>query len=159
MCFYWGCATFARAVIHDALYVPAPLSGKTTHFSEGIEARSSFGTDLSAVFWTPKNNVLHFGGGRSGHHLLWCPIKEMEFHKGPIIEFSWCRNTQCKSGGCLEGPRGSQMAPPGLASRKTSSSQNQMKTEVLGCISAKQPWLRGKAANSVRVPVCKLAQC
>lgn len=51
------------------------------------------------------------------------------------------------------------MAPPGLASTEPPSLQNQMETEVSGHIAAKQPWLKGKAANSVCVPVCKLDQC
>lgn len=48
------------------------------------------------------------------------------------------------------------MARPGLASTESPSLQNQMETEVSGRIAAKQPRLEGKAANSVRVPVCKL---
>lgn len=135
--------------------------GKRMHFSEVIKAKPSFSTGLSVVFWTAENNSLHLGGGRSGRHLLWClmqPIKEMEFHKGPIVGFSWCQNAQSKPCGCLEGLRGSQMAPSGLASMEPPSFQNQMETEISGCIDAKQLQLEGKAANSVRVPVCKLDQ-
>lgn len=50
------------------------------------------------------------------------------------------------------------MAPPGLASMEPPSFQNQMETEISGCIYAKQLQLEGKSANSVRVPVCKLDQ-
>lgn len=134
-------------------------SGKSRHFSKAVEAKSSFGTDLSAVFWKPKNNTLHLGSGRSGRRLLWHlmqPIEETEFHRGPVVGFSWCQNARCKSCGRSEGRRQSQMARPGLASTEPPSLQNQMETEVSGCIAAKQPRLEGKAANSVRVPVCKL---
>lgn len=105
-------------------------SVKSTYFSEATEAKSSFGADLNAVSWTPKNNTLHLGGSRSGCCLLGClkqPIEEMEFHKGPIVGFSWCQNTQSKSCGCLEGLRRSQMAPPGLASMEPPSLQNRWK--------------------------------
>lgn len=89
--------------------------------------------------------------------ISYTPFEEAEFHKGPTVGFSWCQNAQSKSCGCLEHLRG-QMASPGLASMEPSSSQNQMETEVSGHITAKQPWLEGKAANSVRVRVCKLDQ-
>lgn len=48
------------------------------------------------------------------------------------------------------------MGCPGLASVECPSLQNQMEAEVSGRIAAKQLRLEGKAANSVRVPVCEL---
>lgn len=85
-------------------------------------------------------------------------MREMGFYKGHIVGFSWCQNTQSKHFGCLEGPRGNQMAPPGLTRTEPPSLKKQMETEISGRTAAKWPWLKGKAVNRVHVPVCELDQ-
>lgn len=64
-------------------------SGKSTHFSETIAAKSGFGTDLIPVARTPENNTLHLGGRRSGHYLLWHLIHPLR--GGWVSQGTHCR--------------------------------------------------------------------
>uniref|UniRef100_A0A8B9PHC8 Netrin 4 n=1 Tax=Apteryx owenii TaxID=8824 RepID=A0A8B9PHC8_APTOW len=70
-----------------------------------------------------------------GQHCQRC---KLGFYRDLRKPFS-CQNFLCKSCRCLEGPKGSGAAPPGLGSSTASPSlQNQIPTEVLGCIAAIQ---------------------
>lgn len=140
---YCGSATFARVIIPDIFYVPASIRE-----AEAIEDKWSFGTELSAIFWTPKNTTLHLESSKSGLYLL-CHLiqstKRMEFHEGLTVGLSLCQNAQSIICGCLQGPRESQMAAPGMASTEPPSLQSQMETRGLRtyCCKAAPAWREG----------------
>lgn len=84
--------------------------------------------------WFSKTTTLHLGSSKSGLYLL-ChliqSIEEVEFHEGLVVGLSLCQNAQSITCGCWQHPRGSQMAPPGLASTEPPSLQSQMETRGL----------------------------
>lgn len=157
--FYCASGTFARVVIPDVLYKPAPIGedyalfwGKWSFapgwvWFSGHLKTPPFTLEAVKVALSPLSpRSVHWGRG---------------VHEGFIVGLSLCQTALSIICGCLQGPRRSQIAPPGLASTEWLflPCKARWTQEVSGHIAAKQPQLRGKAANPVHVPVCKLDHC
>lgn len=110
----------------------------------------------------PKTTTLHLGSSRSGLYLLCHLIQSfegMEFHEGLIVGLSLCQNAQSIIYGCLQGPGASQKDLLVWPAQSLLPCKARWKQELSGHFAAKQPQLKGKAANPVHMPVCKLDLC